>query len=266
MQQRSSTAGDQRQSSGELGRAARTLHLRDAIAGGDVLGRIARLVRGIAAFGNLRELDRRMQQLARAGVIEQLPNRWQLVAGIVDMLRFWVVPAAGGDAAAQDSHLAYYQLVRFVAEPATILDPVGLFTERDMIVRHVMQVAHDNPGYDLELLHMFDDGVEELVRQLDAVLAGTHPRARTVRAIVEEPDYPVRLRRYLDLWRRDRKTPFASRRVVGDAERTFATVAVLVRYMNRLPRTAIGAIRHLATTRTLSPALAEPQAVTTASS
>jgi hypothetical protein len=52
--------------------------------------------------------------------------------------------------------------------------------------------------------------------------------------------------------------------VVGDAERTFATASVLVRYMNRLPATAGGVLRHLATTRTFPLALAEPRHITTA--
>ncbi len=234
--------------------------LGSALAGGDLIGKLSRVGRKLAAFVDLGELDARLARLQRAGVIEEIPGRWQFVAGAVDMLRFWVVPAASTDHAEQQQSFAFYQLLRFLAEPASILDPIGLFTDRDGIIGHLIQVAHNNPQYDLQLLLMFDHGVDELVRQLDAVLAGTHPRAAVIRAIVDEPDYHPRLRAYLEVWRRDPTRSFLrSPEVASDAERTFANVTVSVRYMNRLPRTARGALRHLATTRTLPPQLAEPR-------
>ncbi len=234
--------------------------LQRALAGGDLSGKLRRMGRKLAAFVDLDALDARLARLQRAGVIDEIPGRWQLVAGAVDMLRFWVVPAAASDHEVQQQSFAFYQLLRFLAEPASILDPIGLFTDRDGIVGHLIGVAHNNPQYDLQLLLMFDRGVDELVRQLDALLAGTHPRAAVIRAILDEPDYPARLRAYVEVWRRDPARPFLrGAAVAGDAERTFANVTVTVRYMNRLPRTALGALRHLATTRTLPPELAEPR-------
>jgi len=241
--------------------------LRAALAGGDVAGRMRRLARGLAAFVDGSELATRLARLQRAGVIDHIPTRWQLVGGMIDMLRFYVIPTADRYAIAEkQTSLVFYELVRFLSEPATVIDPIGMFTERDMIVRHLMQVHHYNPAFDLQLLRMFEDGVDELERQLDAFLAGTHPRARTIATLVEEPDYPARLRRYLAAWRRDPATRFEhDLGAASDAERTFATVTVVVRYMNRLPATAAGVLRHLATTRALLPALSEPRQVTTTS-
>jgi hypothetical protein len=240
--------------------------LRAALAGGDFTGRLRRLARGLSAFVDSPRLAARFVRLHRAGVIEHIPTRWQLVGGIVDMLRFWVIPSADDYAEEQqETSLAFYQVVRFLAEPATVIDSIGLFSDRDVIVRHLMQVHHYNPAYDLQLLRMFDDGIDELERQLDEVLAGTHPRAATILTLVEEPGYPAQLRRYLPIWRRDGNARFdRDPAIVGDAERTFATVSVLVRYMNRLPATAAGVLRHFATTRTFPLALAEPRHITAA--
>lgn len=242
-------------------RRSRRQLVRSALAGGDAFGKAHRLARALVAFVDFGELGTRLARLQRAGVIEHSPGRWQLVTGIVDMLRFWVFPHAGAYHEQQDFGLAFYQFVRFLAEPASIVDPVGLFTDEPVLIGHVMRVAHDNPQYDLQLLQMFEHGVDKLVGQLDAVLAGTHPHAAAFRSLVEEPDYQARLRAYLDVWRRDPTSPFVrGADVASDAERTFGTVTVSVRYMNRLPRAALGALWHLATTRTLSPALVEPRA------
>lgn len=235
--------------------------MRAALTGGDFAGRLRRGVRGLLSFVDLAGVDVRLARLHRAGVIERVPTRWQLAGGVVDMLRFYVIPTA--DRYARDeaqASLAFYELVRFISEPATVIDPIGVFTARDMLVRHVMQVHHFNPAFDLQLLQMYDDGIDELERQLDEVLAGTHPRTSTILGLVEEPDYPGKLRAYLRDYRRDPTLSFDRDPKAGtDAERTFATLAMVVRYMNRLPSAPLGIARHLATTKTLPPHLAEPR-------
>jgi hypothetical protein len=108
---------------------------------------------------------------------------------------------------------------------------------------HVMQVVHLNPVYDLQLLQMFQDGLEEFERQVAQMVEGTHPRARTIGAIVEEPDYHARL---LDYVRRYRSDPTTLPLVRGAqtlradpafvaAERTFATLPGFLAYCNALP-------------------------------
>ena len=87
-----------------------------------------------------------------------------------------------------------------------MIDPVGLLSDRDTIVGHVMQVVHLNPIFDLQLIQMFDDGLEDFERQVEAMLAGTHPRHRTIAAIVEEPDYHARLLDYVRRFRADPDT------------------------------------------------------------
>lgn len=128
-------------------------------------------------------------------------------------------------------------------------DPVGFFSSRDGIIGHLMQVVHANPVYDLQLLGMFGDGLDELERQLVEMVQGTHPRADSIRAIVEEADYHARLLAFVRAWRKDRTTPPMLRsNVVGEfseIEKTFGTLPGAMRYFRRLPRTALASARHL---------------------
>jgi len=106
-----------------------------------------------------------------------------------------------------------------------------------------MQVVHLNPIYDLQLMEMFPDGLEAFERQVAAMVDGSHPRHRTISAIVEEPDYHARLLEYVRRYRKDRGAPAlvrqqgALRRDVhaAAAERTFATLPGFLRYCRRLP-------------------------------
>jgi hypothetical protein len=219
----------------------------------DVTAKLRRLAVALYAYVDVAELDLRLSRLQEKGVVERVPTRWQLVIGSIDMLRFWIAPAAGAYYQERDTSFAFYQWLRFVEEPASVVDPVGLFTSQDGIIAHMMQVAHDNPQYDLELLQMFDDGVSELEKQLDDMLVGTHPRAATIRAIIEEPDYHARLRDYVARWRRDQTSRFHPDRTPSDVELTFGSLVGAMRYCNGLPRGALGAMKHLLTVRKFSP-------------
>ena len=84
-----------------------------------------------------------------------------------------------------------------------MIDPTGFLSARDVIIGHVMQVVHANPRYDLELLASFEDGLAEMESQVVAMLAGSHPRARSIGAIVEDPGYHARLLEYVRAFRRD---------------------------------------------------------------
>src|SRR5439155_7364873 len=101
----------------------------------------------------------------------------------------------------------FHQVLRFLEEPASLVDPVGFFSTRDGIIGHLMQVVHANPVYDLQLLTMFPDGLAELERQLDEMIAGTHPRTASIGAVVEEPGYHARLLAFVRAFRLDPVAP-----------------------------------------------------------
>lgn len=228
--------------------------LRDAAGPPRVVrGKLARLGRVIGGYAATRRLDARLARLHERGHVERVPSRLQLALGGWDMLRFFIQPAAADYYAKQGIDFGFHQLLRFLDEPASLTDPVGLFSTRDGIIGHLMQVVHANPVYDLQLLDMFDDGLDALEAQIAAMLAGTHPRARSIGAIVEEPDYHARLLDFVRRWRADPRTPPLLRsNVEADAryrelEAIFGTMTSAMRYFCALPDTLPGALRHLRT-------------------
>ncbi len=218
-------------------------------------GKLGRLRRILAGYVDRRELDERLARLAARGVIEEIPSRVQLAVGAYDMLRFWINPAAEDYYRRQGIGYGFHQFLRFLDEPASLTDPVGFFSERDGIIGHLMQVVHANPVYDLQLLMMFEDGLDELEAQLERMLAGTHPRAASIGAIVEEPDYHGNLLTFVRAWRRDPSTPPLLRSNIAgsypEAERIFGTLTGSMRYFTRLPRTLRGAARYVMTVHEL---------------
>ena len=221
-------------------------------------GRLAALLGRYARGEHRRGLER----LAALGVIDAVPSDAQLFAGTLDMLRFWISPAAADYYRELGIDYTFHQVLRFLDEPASLGDPIGLFSTRDAIIGHLMQVVHANPQFDLELLLMHADGVDELEAQLVAMLRGDHPRARAIAAIVEEPGYHAELLAYVRAFRADPRSPPPLRvNIAGkfdQLERTFGALGPTMRYFARLPPDWPGALRHLATTRAFPAELGEP--------
>jgi hypothetical protein len=217
----------------------------------EIVAKVCRLASALAAYGDRATLDRRLLRLRQRGTIEVVPTRIQLVVGAVDMLRFWIVPCSEDYYRDQDIHFGFHQVLRFLDEPASLVDPVGLLSERDAIIGHLMQVVHANPRYDLQLLEAHEDGLAELETQIAAMLEGTHPRARSIGAIVEEPGYHARLLEYVRAHRRQPCAPPPLRDNVErsphfrELERTFGTLTGAMRYFATLPRSALEAAWHV---------------------
>lgn len=159
------------------------------------------------------------------------------------MLRFVIEPAARDYYEQQGISFGFHQLLRVLDDPVSMIDPTGFLSERDTIIGHVMQVVHLNPIYDLQLLQLFPDGLDQLESQVAAMVAGTHPRSGTIGAIVEDPTYHARLLDYVRRYRLDPDTPPLVRQeqtlrddpAFAAAERTFATLPGFLAYCNRLP-------------------------------
>ncbi|MDI1449839.1 hypothetical protein [Polyangium sp. 6x1] len=238
---------------------------RAAGSPGAMAGKMARLGRMLAAYGNGRELDARLALLLRAGILDAAPTRIQLVVGSIDMLRFWISPASSEYYDRVGIDYTFHQILRFLEEPASLADPVGFFSTRDNVIGHLMQVVHANPRYDLELLMMWEDGLAELERQVESMIAGTHPRGAAIAAIVEEPDYHARLLDYTRDFRKDPAAPPPLRSNVEgsahwqDLERTFGSLRTSMRYFCRLPKDPISAARHLLTVKEFPRHLGEPR-------
>lgn len=225
--------------------------VRAAIGGpAQVRGKLGRVARTIRTFASSAELEARLATLARRGFVKRIPSRLQLAFGALDMFRFVIVPAARDYYRHLGIDFRFHQLLRFLDDPVSIVDPTGLLSERDTIIGHLMQVVHLNPIYDLQLLQMFDDGLDELERQIQAMIDGTHPRAGTIGAIVEDPEYHRRLLDYVQRYREDpgaaelvREQTLRDDPSFAAAERTFATLPGFVDYAASLPRDLVSLSR-----------------------
>ena len=232
--------------------------IRTAVGGPREIGaKLRRVVRTARLWSDRREIERRLQTLATRGLIKQRPTRAQIFFGGLDMLRFVIEPAARDYYKQKGISFGFHQLLRVLDDPVSMIDPTGFLSERDTIVGHVMQVVHLNPVYDLQLIQMFPDGLEDFERQVQAMIDGTHPRRRTISAIVEDPDYHVRLLDYVQRFRADPQTPppvRAEQTLRTDphfaaAERTFATLPGFIAYCNRLPQGVVALGRRLRSVR-----------------
>jgi hypothetical protein len=224
------------------------------------LTRFASAVRG---YGNAKRVEARLARLKELGYVDTIPTRIQRIVGAVDMMRFFIVPCAGDYYRSKDISFQFHLLLRFLDDPASVIDPTGFNSTRDAIIGHVMQVVHANPHYDFQLLETFEDGLDEMEGQVIAILEGTHPRAASILAIVEDPDYHRRLLEHIQAYRRDPTvTPLLRENIAANsafrrAERIFGTVPSAMRYFSLLPKTVRGGVRHLLRVRELPAPLAQ---------
>lgn len=228
--------------------------IRTAIGGPrEIAGKLRRLGRTLRLWLDRREIERRLRTLEARGLIGQRPAPTQIFFGGLDMLRFVIEPASRDYYRQKGISFGFHQLLRILDDPVSMIDPTGFLSERDTIVGHVMQVVHLNPVYDLQLIQMFPDGLEDFERQVQAMVEGTHPRYRTISAIVEDPSYHARLLNYVRRYRADPQTPPLVRTEqtlradphFAAAERTFATLPGFIEYCDRLPHGAITLLRRL---------------------
>ena len=211
--------------------------------------KVRKLRTALLEYGRDENVQPRLRRLQRMGYIDEIPNRTQRMVGAIDMLRFFIVPAAADYYEGKGISFRFHTLLRFLDDPASIIDPTGFNSTRDAIIGHVMQVVHANPHYDFQLLESFEDGLDEMERQIRQILDGTHPRAESIRSIVEDPDYHAQLLDHLAEYRRNPEVnPLRRENIEGkfeDVERTFGTVPSAMRYFARMPRTLRGGLRHL---------------------
>lgn len=217
-----------------------------------VPNKLRRLGRALSAYGRGHEIERRIGVLKRRGIIDVEPTLLQIVVGGIDMLRFFISPAAADYYRERNINYAFHQLLRFCDDPASLTDPVGLLSEQDVIIGHLLQVVHANPVYDLQLLSMYTDGLDQLEAELEAMLRGDHPRSGSIGAIVEEPDYHARLLQFVRTFRRDPSArPLRRSNVEANPELlaldgVFGTLDAAARYFATLPRDGWNAALHLA--------------------
>jgi len=214
--------------------------------------KLRRLAQALRSYGDERQVLPRLQRLKDLGWIAEIPTRLQRMVGAVDMLRFFIVPCAAQYYRSKGINFSFHTLLRFLDDPASVIDPTGFNSDRDTIIGHVLQVVHANPAYDFQLLESFPDGLSAMEAQILQILDGSHPRAASLLATVEDPDYHRRLLAHVREFRArgGAVDPLLRENVMSDAhfkqlERTFGELPNAMRYFSKLPRTPLGAARHL---------------------
>jgi hypothetical protein len=244
--------------------------MREAVGGPrQVAGKLRRLGRTLRLWASPAEIDGRLRRLEALGLIRGRPTRLQILFGGLDMLRFVIEPASRDYYRQRGIGFGFHQLLRVLDDPVSMIDPTGFLSDRDTIVGHVMQVVHLNPIYDLQLIQMFEDGLEDFEHQVQAMVDGTHPRARSIGAIVEDAGYHARLLDYVRRFRADPATPPLVREEqtlrsdphFAAAERTFATLPGFIEYCGRLPTQPAALLRRLRSAQRFPLELAAPEAV-----
>ena len=233
-----------------LGRSRWRL-LADVLAGWrQNLDKVAQLAALLLAFFRPSLVRARLQRLRALGHIEQTPSLPQLIVAARDQMIVSATEETRIFYRSQRIPWIFHNVRRLLAGPATMLDPVGLFSPRETIIHHVLQTFHRHPLYDLVLLRAHEDGVEELERQAGQILQGSHPHQRALASLIEDGSYHARLPGEIATFRAD---PFAPARAIPDglvADRfmmaamdQFKDLAGYTRYAVRLPVGWGGALR-----------------------
>ncbi|MDC0666609.1 hypothetical protein [Nannocystis radixulma] len=239
--------------------------IRKAMGDGPTRRRkLLNLALALRSYGDERQVLPRLQRLKELGWLDQIPTRIQRMVGAIDMLRFFIIPCAADYYRSKGINFYFHTLLRFLDDPASLIDPTGFNSARDTIIGHVLQVVHANPDYDLQLLDSFPDGLHAMEEQVVAILGGTHPRAASILATVEDPEYHGRLLDYVREFRRRQPMTASLLRdnILSDdrfrvLERTFGELPRAMRYFSKLPTSPLGAARHLLSVREFPLHLAE---------
>ncbi len=221
-----------------------------------------------------KEVRRRLELLESRKLIGKIPTRLQLLAGAYDNVRYFIVPGVEDFYPQRNINFAFHQLLRWLEDPSSMIDPSGFLSKKETIIGHLLQVVHNDPVYDFQMLGLCPDGLEDLERETREVIAGTHSRAATLRATTEDVDYYERLLSFIQGYRKDPsglswtrgETEKLQSPEYQRAKRTFRTLYGTMRYCAKLPTELPAILRHVLRDRAMPPEWAEPEETTLAAS
>lgn len=147
----------------------------------------------LGAYAYWPTVRRRLQRLQRVGLTDSVPSFSQLMLGGQHMM----LGAASDETRlfyeSQGIGFMFHNFRRFVDYPSAMLDPVGFFSDRDTIIHHILTTTHRHAVYDFQLLMMFEDGLQELLRRVELVVRGQDRDQAKIEQLVEDPTYYDRL-------------------------------------------------------------------------
>ncbi|HEY0713049.1 MAG TPA: hypothetical protein VGF45_10270, partial [Polyangia bacterium] len=214
------------------------------------LDKLTQLVQLIAALFRPSLIRARLARLRDRGFVDTAPTINQLLVAARDQMALNAGIETKSFYASQGIPWGFHNLRRFLSGPATMMDPVGLFSPRDTLIHHVLQTFHRHPVYDLALLAAHEGGLDAMEAQADALLAGRHPHQAALASLIEDGSYHARLPRDIAAFR---AAPHAPARdipanLLHDAEMMlgmdqFKDLRGLCRYASRLKVGRLGGLR-----------------------
>jgi hypothetical protein len=167
------------------------------------LDKVVQVVSLVWAFFRPGQVRRRLERLRGLGHIDAIPTLPQMLVAGRDQIMVSASEETKLFYRSQGIPWIFHNLRRFISGPATMLDPIGLFSPRDTIIHHVLQTFHRQPLYDLVLLRAHEGGLEEMARQAAQIEAGNHPHQRALTSLIEDGSYHARLPREIAAVRAD---------------------------------------------------------------
>ncbi|HVZ71015.1 MAG TPA: hypothetical protein VHJ20_01460 [Polyangia bacterium] len=190
-----------------LGRSRLRLFF-DAVGG--LRANVAKVVQLFGlVLGYLRpaQVRARFERLRALGYVDVVPTWAQALVAGRDQMMLGASEETKLFYKSQGIPWIFHNARRFLAGPATMLDPIGLFSPKEAIAEHVLQTFHRHPVYDLVLLSAQEGGLDEMKRQAAAFAAGKHPNQRALASLVEDGAYHARLPRELAAFEADPHAP-----------------------------------------------------------
>ena len=170
--------------------------LTDAIGGGrQNWDKLRQFVSLLVAYFRPALIRRRLQRLRALGHVDAEPTIAQLLVAGRDQMMVSAAEETKLFYRSQGIPWVFHNVRRFISGPATMADPIGLFSPRDALVHHVLQTFHRHPVYDLVLLRAHEGGVEAMAAQAAQIVAGKHRHQRALASLIEDGSYHARLPR-----------------------------------------------------------------------
>jgi hypothetical protein len=167
--------------------------------------KLVQLASLLAAFFRPALIRRRLERLHALGHIDAspLPSIAQLLVAGRDQMMISAAEETKIFYRSQGIPWGFHNLRRFISGPATMLDPIGLFSPREAIVHHVLQTFHRHPVYDFVLLRAHEGGMASMARQIRQINEGVHPHQRALTSLIEDGSYHARLPREIATFEAD---------------------------------------------------------------
>jgi hypothetical protein len=154
-----------------------------------------------AVLIDAQRIERRLDEIARSGLVPRVPNAWQIALGV---LRMWhrllfrseeIGTSSSRPRPTWRARLLDLRPVRFpflLAEKAIApLDFSGLLSDRERVLRHLCGAHHEGAQfvYDLEMLSVDPGAIVELVKRAREIVDNDTPRTRWLRDLTVYEGY-----------------------------------------------------------------------------